>query len=74
MCPQPLSLATSQLSVEKRLKVLTPGHLEQIDAALESVGPFGQVWLIVIDGRLQFIHRVESQDLFANRREGFERR
>ncbi len=62
------------LSLERPLKVLTPAQLEQIDAALDSLGSFGEVRLIKIDGRLRFIHRVESRDLLADGKDGSEGR
>lgn len=45
------------------LKVLTPAQVMEIDRALEEIGPFGEVRLVKVKGRVRFIQRLESQDL-----------
>ncbi len=42
------------------LKKLNAQQIEQIDKALESVGDYGEVHLIVRHGQLKYINRVES--------------
>lgn len=42
------------------LKKLNEQQIRQIDMALESVGDYGEVHLIVQHGQLKYINRVES--------------
>ncbi len=42
------------------LKRLTEQQIRQIDLALESVGEYGEVHLIIQHGELKYINRVES--------------
>lgn len=42
------------------LKRLNEQQIRQIDMALESVGEYGEVHLIVRHGQLKYINRVES--------------
>ena len=42
------------------LKKLTEQQVRQIDMALESVGEYGEVRLIVQHGQLRYVNRVES--------------
>ncbi len=42
------------------LKKLNEQQVRQIDTALESVGEYGEVHLIVQHGQLKYINRVES--------------
>ncbi len=42
------------------LRKLTEQQIRQIDLALESVGEYGEVHLIVQHGQLKYINRVES--------------
>jgi hypothetical protein len=41
--------------------LLTPHLIRQIDEALQKVGAFGEVRLVVIKGRLRFIQIVRSE-------------
>lgn len=52
------------------LKVLTPEQVAEIDRALESVGPFGEVRLVKVKGKLRFIQRLESRELSREAEEG----
>ncbi len=45
------------------LQALTPEQVMQVDQALASIGPFGEVRLIKLKGRLRFIQQLESHDL-----------
>ncbi len=47
------------------LKVLTPEQVAEIDRALESMGPFGEVRLVKVRGKLRFIQRLESRELLG---------
>lgn len=44
------------------LHSLTPRQVQMIDDALREVGPFGEVRLIKVKGRLRFIEKLESLD------------
>lgn len=45
------------------LKVLTPEQVLEVDRALAAIGPFGEVRLIKVKGRLRFIQQLESRDM-----------
>ena len=47
----------------ERLQVLTPEQILKVDQALASIGPFGEVRLVKVKGRVRFIQRLESQDI-----------
>ena len=46
-----------------RLHVLGVGHILLIDEALHSLGPFSEVRLIKIKGKLRYIDKLESESL-----------
>ena len=46
----------------KPLKFLGQSQIKMIDEALEAVGPFGEVQLIVEKGRLRFVVTKNSHD------------
>ncbi len=46
----------------KMLKFLRQSEIEMIDEALESVGEFGEVRLVVQKGRLRFVVTQHSHD------------
>ncbi len=46
----------------KPLKFLGRSQVEMIDEALDAVGPFGEVQLIVEKGRLRFVVTKNSHD------------
>lgn len=46
------------------LKVLSCSQIQRIDDMLSELGPFGELRLIKKKGRLRFIEKVESFDLF----------
>ena len=46
----------------KPLKFLGRSQIEMIDEALEAVGPYGEVQLIVEKGRLRFVITKNSHD------------
>ncbi len=43
-----------------KLENLTPEQIEQIDEFLSSVGDYGEVDLVVQNGELRYINRIES--------------
>ncbi len=45
---------------------LTPDYIKQIDEMLVEVGMYGEVHIIVENGRLRYINKVESRK-FHNR-------
>jgi hypothetical protein len=45
------------------LTFLNPQQVARIDRALEKVGPFGEVRLVVVKGRLRFIQIMHSEDV-----------
>ena len=48
------------------LRMLTPKQVLKVDQALASIGPFGEVRLIKVKGRLRFIQKLESHDLLGS--------
>lgn len=44
----------------KPLQVLTSDEINEIDALLAAVSPYGEVHLTVEDGRMRVVHIVES--------------
>lgn len=42
--------------------MLTPEHIQQIEAALRAVGDFGEVRLVKERGRLRFVQRLTSEE------------
>ena len=57
--------AGANLELSRPLRILRPEQIVQVDGALASLGPFGEVRLVKVKGRLRFIERVESYDLLA---------
>ena len=45
------------------LTLLTPEQVLQVDRALASIGPFGEVRLVKVRGQLRFIQKLDSHDL-----------
>jgi hypothetical protein len=45
------------------LMLLTPEQVLQVDRALASIGPFGEVRLVKVKGQLRFIQKLDSRDL-----------
>jgi len=56
--PAPVKVPLSHLTLHS----LTPRQVQMIDDALRDVGPFGEVRLIKVKGRLRFIEKLESLD------------
>ena len=50
-------------SVSNPLCMLTPEQIREVDRALANVGPFGEVRLIKVKGKLRFIQQLDSRDL-----------
>ncbi len=54
--------SSANASNPRRLKFLGRSQIKMIDEALEAVGPFGEVQLIVEKGRLRFVVTKNSHD------------
>ncbi len=69
--PTGLSANESSDRLPRPLRVLTPEQVLEIDRALEAMGPFGEVRLVKVKGKLRFIQRLESRELtFAGETSG----
>lgn len=54
---------TLRANESKPLRFLGQSQIEMIDEALQAVGPFGEVQLIVEKGRLRFVVTKNSHDV-----------
>jgi hypothetical protein len=50
------------LQLLRPLRVLEASQIARIDRLLEDVGPYGEVRLVKVKGRLRFIQRIDSED------------
>jgi hypothetical protein len=48
------------------LQVLTPEQVLVVDRALASIGPFGEVRLVKVKGRVRFIQQLHSHNLLQS--------
>ena len=62
----------SRVGLSDLLTVLTPEQVLEVDRALAAIGPFGEVRLIKVKGRVRFIQQLESRDLLRTSRLGEE--
>jgi hypothetical protein len=53
----------SNPSLSEVLEILTPKQVLAIDRALTTVGPFGEVRLVKVKGKVRFIQQLRSDDL-----------
>jgi hypothetical protein len=60
----PVSVASSRL--EDELGFLTRQTVRRVDEALCRLGPYGEVRLVVLKGRLRFIQTVRSEEVAAS--------
>lgn len=51
------------ITLERRLRVLTPHLIELVDQALAGVGEFGTVSLVVKDGKARFLEVTKSVEV-----------
>jgi len=56
------------LALSEPLVLLTPDQVLQVDRALASLGPFGEVRLVKVKGQLRFIQKLDSRDLLRGNR------
>jgi hypothetical protein len=54
---------TAQVTLPAPLRVLTPEQVMEVDRALAAIGPFGEVRLVKVKGRVRFIQQMVSLDL-----------
>ena len=52
-----------QITLGRRLRVLTPRLIELMDQALVEVGEYGVVSLVVKDGKVRFVEVMRSQEV-----------
>jgi len=55
-----MTLGKVRLLVDRKLIKLTPEHIEQIDELLSEIGLYGQVQIVVENGELRYINKLES--------------
>jgi hypothetical protein len=48
------------------LRVLTPEQVLAVDRALASIGPFGEVRLVKVKGRVRFIQQLHSHSMLQS--------
>lgn len=51
------------ITLERRLRVLTPHLITMIDQALAGIGEYGTVSLVVKDGKVRFIEVTRSVEV-----------
>jgi hypothetical protein len=63
MSPLGESAPKAGVALSEPLMLLTPDQVLQVDRALASIGPFGEVRLVKVKGQLRFIQKLDSHDL-----------
>lgn len=63
MSPPVASTPKAGVALSEPLMLLTPEQVLQVDRALASIGPFGEVRLVKVRGQLRFIQKLDSHDL-----------
>ncbi len=63
MSPVGMSKQQERVALSEPLALLTPDQVIQVDQALASIGPFGEVRLVKVKGQLRFIQKLDSRDL-----------
>lgn len=63
MPPVGMSKQQESVALSEPLTLLTPDQVLQVDRALASIGPFGEVRLVKVKGQLRFIQKLDSHDL-----------
>ena len=58
-----LSLPIQDAPVDELPGILNPGIVRKIDCALRRVGPYGEVRLIVVKGKVRFIEVLQSEEI-----------
>jgi hypothetical protein len=58
-----MSKQQESVALSEPLTLLTPDQVLQVDRALASIGPFGEVRLVKVKGQLRFIQKLDSRDL-----------
>lgn len=55
-----MTLGKVRLLVDHKVIKLTPEHVKQIDEMLAEIGLYGQVQIVVENGELRYINKLES--------------
>jgi hypothetical protein len=63
MSPDGMGKSMVGTALSEPLMLLTPAQVLQVDRALASIGPFGEVRLVKVKGQLRFIQKLDSRDL-----------
>jgi hypothetical protein len=63
MSPVGMGKQQESVALSEPLTLLTPDQVLQVDRALASIGPFGEVRLVKVKGQLRFIQKLDSRDL-----------
>ncbi len=58
-------LENSKNFIKLKLNKLLPRQVQKIDEYLASVGDYGEVHLVVQNGELRYIHKLESHKIRA---------
>ena len=58
------------LNLSGPLRLLTKWHIQQIDEALASTGPFAEIRLVKNKGKLRYIQTLESEGVLEPHRFG----
>ena len=58
------------LNLSQPLRLLTEWHIQRIDEALASTGPFAEIRLVKNKGKLRFIQTLESEGMLEPHRSG----
>lgn len=61
--PRTRSQPASPPRLEDELTFLTRQNVRRVDEALSRLGPYGEVRLIVVKGRLRFIQTMRSEEV-----------
>lgn len=56
----------TEVMLPEPLRVLTPAQVVEVDRALAAIGPFGEVRLVKVKGRVRFIQQMVSLDLLRS--------
>ncbi len=57
------TLSKTRMFIDLKLVKLTPEYIKQIDEMLVEIGQYGEVHIVVENGYLRYINKVESRKL-----------
>lgn len=55
-----MTLSKVRMLADHKVIKLTPEHIQQIDELLAEIGLYGQVQIVVENGQLRYINKLES--------------